>query len=119
MIAESYDAHRAPLQLFYFLASQPLKRLQIFGGRSRDDVAGQLRPGRRLVPIERLEVIAHELLVKTGRALPDHISIFRPEAGRIRSQAFVDQPQLPIDCTEFELCIRNDDYVLRGIVASP
>jgi len=119
MIAESYDAHRAPLQLFYFLASQPLKRLQIFGGRSRDDVAGQLRPGRRLVPIERLEVIAHELLVKTGRALPDHILIFRPEAGRIRSQAFVDQQQLSIDRPEFEFCVRNDNSALRGMIATP
>ena len=57
---------------------------------------GQARPRGGLVPVERLEIIAHELLVVTLRALARRVAVGRPEARGIRRETFVDQDQLAI-----------------------
>jgi hypothetical protein len=50
--------------------------------------------GRRFVPVECLQIIAHKLFVETGRANAYAILIGRPETGGIGSQTFVDEQQL-------------------------
>src|SRR5580658_5491693 len=59
---------------------QPADGLQVLVSRFRDDVRRQARTRRALVPIETLEIVAHELLVEARRAGAHAIGIGRPEA---------------------------------------
>src|ERR1051326_8619972 len=47
------------------LGRQPREGFQILLGGLVDDVVGQHRARRRLVPFEGFEIVAHELFVKT------------------------------------------------------
>src|SRR5215467_1252636 len=76
------------------LSGQALKGLAILLGGLRDHVGGKARRGRRLVPVERLQVVAHVLLVVRRRARPRLVFIDRPEARRIGGQRFIDQHEL-------------------------
>src|SRR5205085_8625076 len=68
-----------PLQL-QFLSGQPLVCLKILGARPGHDLSGELRARGRFVPIERLQIIPHELLVETGLGFARRILIGWPEA---------------------------------------
>src|SRR5215469_1837695 len=51
----------------------------LFAG-ARDHLRGQLRTRRLLVPVERFQVVAHELLVEAGRADPYTVAVRGPKA---------------------------------------
>src|SRR5436190_11887339 len=87
-------------------AGQLLVRLDILLTRAVDHFRRKLRRRRRLVPIQRLKVIAHELLVETRWTDADAVFAGWPEAGRIGSQTFVDEDHAPIEEPEFELGVR-------------
>src|SRR6516162_3630667 len=99
-------------------ARQLAKCLEIFRRRLFDDFLRQTRRGRSLVPIERLQIIAHKLLVETWRALSYCVLVLRPEARGIRCQAFVDQKQISIDRAELKLRVCNDDSAPVGVLAA-
>src|SRR6202011_3015691 len=101
-----------------FLARDSFERFDVFRRGLLDDLPRQLRRWRRLVPIERLEIIAHELLVEARWALTDDKLVFRPEARGIWSEDFIDQEQLIVDLAEFEFGIGHNDAALRRMVAA-
>ncbi len=77
---------------------QAAKCLKIFRRRFLDHILRQTWRRRSLVPIERLQIIAHELFVEAGRALSYDVFIFRPEprvrrargrANRFRDSTFL------------------------------
>src|SRR5262249_40391166 len=103
---------------------EALQRFAVLLRGARDDVSWELRRRRLLVPVERLEVIAHELLVVGGRGDADAVRIPGPEARGVGREHLVDQDELVL-CVqpEFELGVRNDDParggVLRGLLVEP
>ena len=82
----------------------------------RDDVGGQLRRRRRLVPVERLEVVAHELLVEGRRADAD-AGTYRPaRSARNRRSAprRSGRSSSVLVQAEFELGVGDDDAARRA-----
>src|SRR5690606_31845537 len=65
-------------------AGQPLQRLAVLLLRPLDHDGGQMRSGRRLVPVERLEIVAHVLLVEALRRRAGLVAVGGPEARRVR-----------------------------------
>src|SRR5437899_3737960 len=100
------------------VACQAAKCFHIFRRSFFDHFLRQLRRRRSLVPVKRLEVIAHELFVETGRALSDDVLVLWPEARRIGRETFVDQEQIFIDCAELEFRICDDDAASLSVVAA-
>src|SRR5580693_10133952 len=95
---------------------QPGERLAILSAGARDDVGRELRSRRALVPVERLEIVAHELLVEAWRALARAISIGGPEARGIRGEHLVDEREGARGVhTELELGVGDDDAALAGV----
>ena len=70
---------------------QPLERLDVAAARAGDEIVGQLGPGRRLVPADRLAPVAHELLVERGLRAAGLVAVGRPEAGRVGGQRLVTE----------------------------
>src|SRR6266480_3434785 len=101
-----------------FVARQAPERFEIFGGSSFDNVLWQAWRWRGLVPVERLQIVAHELFVETRWALPDGILVLWPETRRIRGEAFVDQKQISSDRAELKFCICHDDAASRSMIAT-
>ncbi len=92
---------------------------RIFGGAG-DDLCRNARAGRLLVPVQRLEVVAHELLVVAGRADADAILLRRPEARGIRRQHLVHHIERAVGVgAELELGVGDDDAALGGIGRGP
>ena len=60
--------HEASLPDRRWRAGQAGEGLAVLLAGARDHLGGQLRARRRLVPVERLQVVAHELLVVARRA---------------------------------------------------
>src|SRR6185437_13814624 len=83
---------------------------------SGDDLRRQLRPRRLLVPVESLEIVAHELLVEARRAGAWPVGVGRPEARGIRRERLIDQGERAalIDY-ELELGVGNDDAAAEGM----
>src|ERR1051326_6165029 len=94
------------------------KCFEIFRGSFFYNFLRQTWRGRSLVPVECLQIIAHELFVETRRTLSNGVLILWPEARRIRCEAFVDQQQLSINGAEFKFGICNDDAALRSVIAA-
>jgi hypothetical protein len=69
------------------------------------------------VPVQRFEIVAHELFVEGRRAAADTVRVDRPEARRIRRQSFVDERERTgrMD-SELEFGVGDDDAALRGRV---
>ena len=77
---------------------------------------GRSGAGGILVPVQRFEIVAHELLVETRRADAGFVGGHRPEARRIRRQHFVDQDQIAgLVGAELELGVRDDDVARAGM----
>src|SRR5579871_4842748 len=74
-----------------FGPGQARQRLAVLGAGARDDFRGQVGAGRLLVPVERLQVVAHELLVEARRARADAVGVGGPEARGVRRHDLVDQ----------------------------
>mgnify|MGYP000398700044 CR=1 FL=1 len=74
-------------------------------------------PGGGLVPVERFEIIAHELLVKADRTAADTVLIRRPETARIGREHLIDQNHLPVDFAELEFGIGDNDPPFFRIIA--
>src|SRR5208282_5212766 len=72
------------------LRGEPRQCLAILGAAARYHFRRQSGPRRTLVPVERLEIIAHELLVEARRTRAGTVSVGRPEARGIRGQHLVD-----------------------------
>src|SRR5690606_19251326 len=105
----------APLQVDA-LADEPLQRFVILLPRALDHDRGQMRARRRLVPVERLEIVAHVLLVEALRRRARPIARSVPEARRVGREELVDQTQLAVvRQTELELRVRDNDPALAGI----
>src|SRR5688500_6803911 len=62
------------------------ERLEILGARLLDYLRRQLRARSLHVPVKRLQVVAHELLVEGGRAGAFAIGVRRPEARGVARQ---------------------------------
>src|SRR4051794_10805863 len=56
------------------------ERFAVFFAQARDDVRRQLRAGCFLVPVERFEIVAQELLVEARWTHAGAIGVGRPEA---------------------------------------
>jgi hypothetical protein len=97
---------------------QATERFEVFRRRFFDNILRQVRRWWSLVPIQRLQIIAYELFIEARRALADRVFIFRPEARRIGGQTLVDQKQFSIDRAELEFRVRDDDSLLRRILAA-
>src|SRR5262245_48537702 len=65
---------------FEFSARQPSKRLYVLRARPGDDLVGQRRHGRLLVPADLFEVVANELFVEARLCAPRTIAVLRPES---------------------------------------
>ena len=74
-----------------------------------------MRRGRRFVPVEGFQIIADELFIETGRALSNHILVFRPETRRIRRKTFVNQQQLPVERTDFDFSVGDNDAAFTRV----
>src|SRR5688572_28917697 len=61
---------------------QPLQRFGVLGARACDHLRRQPRSGRGLVPVQRFQVVAHELLVVARRAGPDLVFVRGPVTRR-------------------------------------
>src|SRR6266568_1552411 len=72
-------------------AGQPAKGLDVLLSRFHDDVFRQGRHRWVLVPLDALEIVAHELFVEAGLRSARRVRVGRPEPRRIWRQRFVDQ----------------------------
>src|SRR5688572_7232726 len=63
-----------------FLAGEQPVGFEVAVGRGGGDLGRERRRGRPLVPVERFEVVAHELLVEGGLRVPRLVGLRRPEA---------------------------------------
>src|SRR5687767_2373021 len=79
---------------FQLSARQAPERVEIFRARPLDHVLGQAGYGRLLVPLDRLEIVAHELLVEARLRAAGRVAVRRPEARRIGRHHLVDQDDL-------------------------
>ena len=98
-------------------SSQATISLEVFVTGAYYHIVWQSRRGRRLVPVECFEIIAHELLVKTGLWPARLVMIRRPEPGRVRSQRLVDQDGLAVENAELELRVGDDNTQARGTLS--
>src|SRR5512146_350392 len=90
--------------------SQPRQGFAIFLAGAGDDLRRQLRPRSLLVPVERLQIIAHELLVEARGAGAGAVRIGRPEPGRVGRERLVYQGERAVLIqAELELGVGNDD----------
>ena len=71
--------------------------------------AGRTGPGGRLSQRERLQVVAHVLLVEARRARARRPGVPRPEARRVGRQRLVDPDEPAVVTPELELGIGQDD----------
>ncbi len=69
------------------------QRREIFLLRARDDLGRKARRRRLLIPFDRDEVVAHELLVVARRRLVGRVALGRPVARRVGREHLVDQPE--------------------------
>ena len=78
---------------------------------------GQRRCLRCFVPVQRLKIIAHKLLIETRWTDTDAVFISGPVARRVRSQYFVYQDQFIIFVnTKLELGISDDNAAFARVV---
>ena len=99
------------------LAGDPLVGLLVERARALDDVVGQRRRGRRLVPARPRRPVAHVLLVERRLAAAGLVGVGRPEARRVRRQHLVadDDPAVG-GAAELELRVGQDDPALARVV---
>src|SRR4030095_2309572 len=88
---------RVTLAVCEFATRQTTESLEVFRRCFLDDIFRQTWRRWSFVPIKCLEIIAHELFIKTGWALAHNVLIFWPESRRVRRQTLVNQKQFPID----------------------
>ena len=103
-------------------ARQSLQRFQVLFARALHDFLGQLGAGRGAVPgLDRLQVIAEELLVEARLRAAWAVIIGGPEARAVGRENFVREEDAPGDRleAEFELRIREDDAALGGVGGGP
>src|SRR5690625_6444865 len=75
---------------------------QIAQARLFNSVLGQARAGRLLVPVQRVQVIAHKLLVEAGRADAGLPLVGGPEPRAVGCKHLVNQVQTDaVDQAEF------------------
>ena len=86
--------------------------LDVALARRRDDLGGQRRRRRGLVPVEAVEVVAHRLLVEARRRDARLPLVGRPEAAGVGRQHLVAQHELAVDEPELELRVGDDDPAL-------
>src|SRR6266496_2984607 len=96
------------------LARQALVCLEVFVPGFGDDIFREFWRGRSFVPIQRFEVITDELFVEAWLAAAGLVLVRGPEPGRVGSQHFVNEDQLPFVNSEFELGVGNNDPALAG-----
>ena len=110
----------SPLLTDQFCPGDPPVCLKILFARLGNDFRRQHRSRRRLVPVERFEVVAHELLVETGLAATGLEFARRPETRTVWRQHFVDENHLSVrQQSEFEFGVSDDDPALAGKGARP
>src|SRR4029077_9110471 len=82
-----------------------------------DDVVRQFRAGRRLVPTERLAVVAYELLIEGRLRLTRRELVGRPEARGVGRERLVGEHQgaVPVE-TELELGVGDQDPAGGGVL---
>src|SRR5437764_10437045 len=104
--------------LLEFRAGETRKSFAIFRARLLNDLPRQMWRGRRFVPVECLQIIAHKLFVETRRADADLVLIRWPETRGIRSETFVDQEQVITQASEVEFCVGDNDSTRGGVFTS-
>ena len=100
------------------LGGQQPQRFAIVIAGARENVGRQMRRGRLLVPVQRFQIVAYELLVETRRTDAGLIRCHRPEAGGVGGERLVDQQEIArlVDA-EFELRVGDDDVAGAGVFA--
>src|SRR5438093_12690812 len=63
-----------------FATCQAAKCFEIFRGSFLDYILWKARGRRSLIPVEGLQIVAHELFVETGWTLSDDVLVLWPEA---------------------------------------
>src|SRR5437899_4811915 len=95
------------------LAGDALVRLDVARLRARDDVVGNRRGGRELVPSAATRPVAHVLLVKARLPMPGLEALGRPVAGGVRGEHLVGDHQLAVEAdAELELRVGEDHAAL-------
>src|SRR4051794_4132511 len=95
------------------------ERFQVLGACAGDDFRRKLRPRGSLVPVERFQIVADELLVEGGRAYAFLICVRRPETRGVRRQDFVDERQRAVGALrELELGVGDDDAAFARMFRS-
>ena len=91
------------------LSHQVGKYVSIFLGCFLDDLGR--KPGRRrsFIPVERFQVVAHELFVEAWRIFARNVDIRRPETGGVWCKALVDQDDFAVAKPELEFGVCDDD----------
>src|SRR5208282_3632346 len=92
-----------------FFAGQRLQGLEVPGPGVGDDLRGQRRRRRLLVPAQGFQVIPEILFVIALLRAAGAVVLLGPEAGGVRGERLVDEEQLAVRQAEFELGVRDDD----------
>src|SRR5690606_24434398 len=91
-------------------AGQSLVGFAVLCRGALDHIGRQLWPRSFFVPVERFEMIAHELFVEGWWADAFAVAVGRPEARGIRCQSLVDEVQRAGRINaELELGVGDDD----------
>src|SRR5690606_4635191 len=89
----------------------------ILVARALDHYGRQARPGCGLVPVERLEIVPHVLLVEARWRRARAVGLGRPEARRVRREQLVYQLELArLVHAELELRVGDDDAAASSVL---
>src|ERR1700735_5541931 len=98
------------------LAGQALQGFAVLIAGAGDDLRRQCRAWRTLVPVERFEIVADELLVEARRTDADLVGVGRPESRAVRRQHFIHERELPVSGqSELALGVGDDDAARAGV----
>src|SRR5262245_47683952 len=97
-------------------ARQPAMGVEIFVARPLHHVVGERGYRRLLVPANRLEVVAHELLVEARLRAARTPLVGGPETRGVGRHHLVDENELLARCdAELELGVGEDDAARLGM----
>src|SRR5262249_41095594 len=100
-------------------SAQAAERFFVFFPRARHHFRGERGTGGTFVPGQRLQVIAHVLLVEARRVPSRRPSVPRPEARGVRGQGFVDPHKAVVPDSELELRVGEDETARLRVGARP
>ena len=91
------------------LPQQPVPRFPVLLQGLAHNLFWQRRRRRGLVPVQRIQIVPHKLLVKTVLRTSGPINLLVPKPGRIRRKNLVNQDNPAIVQPKLEFRIRNNN----------